>query len=69
MEYLNNAAVKGNARSMYELYQMYLRGEGVSPNFSVSKDLLRKSFEAEEIVFGYTAMKSQIHSIIYSNEK
>ncbi len=69
LEYLNKAAVKGNARAMYELYQMYLRGEGVSPNFSVAKDWLRKSFEAEEIVFGYTAMKSQIHSIIYSNEK
>lgn len=69
LDCLHKAAAKGNARAMYELYQMYLRGEGVTPDFTLAKDWLRKSLEAEELVFGYTAMKSQIHSIIYSNGK
>lgn len=66
LEYLNKAAAKGNIRAMYELYQMYLKGEGVTPNFVLAKDWLRKYFESEEIVFGYTTIKSQIHSIVYS---
>lgn len=66
LDYLNKAAAKGNIRAMYELYQMYLKGEGVTPDFILAKDWLRKYFESEEIVFGYTAIKSQIHSIVYS---
>lgn len=66
LDYLNKAAAKGNTRAMYELYQMYLKGEGVKPDFILAKDWLRKYFESEEVVFGYTTMKSQIHSIIYS---
>lgn len=50
LDYLNKAAAKGNTRAMYELYQMYLKGEGVKPDFILAKDWLRKYFESEEVV-------------------
>lgn len=65
VEWLNKAADKGNAKAMYELADMYLRGEGVKPDFKYAKNWYLKALRAEDkIVDGFNTVKSQIRAIL-----
>lgn len=65
MELLMKAAEKGNASAMYSLYEIYLRGEGVAPNFMYAKDWYQKSMAADdELIGGFNTVKSQVKNIL-----
>ncbi|WP_025835246.1 tetratricopeptide repeat protein [Bacteroides rodentium] len=69
LECLNKAIAKGNARAMYELSQMYLRGQGVEPDFKLSKEWLYKSMEADDrIIEGFNTVKSKINAVLHSKQ-
>ena len=65
--YLLKAANKGNARAMFELSQMYLKGVGIKPDFKLAKDWQFRFMEADDVLIdGFNTVKSNVNAILRS---
>ena len=63
------AADKGNSRAMYELYLIFLRGDGVKQDFKYAKDWYHRSLVAnDKVIDGFCMVKSQINMILSSKK-
>lgn len=70
LQFLTKAADKGNAVAMYELYQIFLRGDGVKQDFKFAKDWYHKSMAVDdEVIGGFSTVKSQVKAILSTKNK